>query len=467
MEKTLMGFNAEITGGAGTRYLVLTRPGLHRNEIGFEAEMIANNVIPGIVALDIREKDSITSLRYHIGGLTTLTNYFKKKKVCKDEFIGVLDRLLAVLLDCGKYFLHDSSLVLDENFVYIDSRSREVFFLYIPVEISRDTAGAVKLFVVNLMVSTGSLETEETWTRQILSLVKADGFNLTCFRQSLRALKDGHGCLHEDLPQDSCAGSAIYNAKENSQPEVRNLSPESVYRHEPDMTGPETTDLAQNESRRLAKRKTLLVFVAAISLAAGILTNIDLRIVKSIPLIRLLLTGPGYFYLGGIALILGILTVLPHRLKRRDKREPAGTALTSSRDKPEEAVHNKTLSAGNITSDGTFFVPGSDPDETALLEECGYPRLYSLNSAEVIVIDKTRFTVGRNKDTCDYTIDNKSIGRIHAQIEEVDGAYFITDLDTKNGTFINGASLLSNKTYQLNNHDRVSFANLDYCFKIN
>ncbi len=52
-------------------------------------------------------------------------------------------------------------------------------------------------------------------------------------------------------------------------------------------------------------------------------------------------------------------------------------------------------------------------------------------------LDEDKLIVGRSDD-CEITIDNLSVSRHHLVIEKVDGIYKVNDLDSNNGTFING-----------------------------
>ncbi|RJP18975.1 MAG: FHA domain-containing protein [Candidatus Abyssobacteria bacterium SURF_5] len=58
------------------------------------------------------------------------------------------------------------------------------------------------------------------------------------------------------------------------------------------------------------------------------------------------------------------------------------------------------------------------------------------------------FDVNRNKmiigraDDCDIVIDNLAVSRHHAIIEKNDGSVLINDLDSNNGTFINGQKII-------------------------
>ncbi len=52
-------------------------------------------------------------------------------------------------------------------------------------------------------------------------------------------------------------------------------------------------------------------------------------------------------------------------------------------------------------------------------------------------IDKDRLVIGRAED-CDITVDNLAVSRHHAIIEKVEATFTVNDLDSNNGTFING-----------------------------
>ena len=61
-------------------------------------------------------------------------------------------------------------------------------------------------------------------------------------------------------------------------------------------------------------------------------------------------------------------------------------------------------------------------------------------------------TIGRS-DACDIKIDDKKISRTHAKFNIVDDELVITDLDSSNGTFVNGKRI--QKATKLKNNDSV------------
>src|SRR5712692_4506881 len=61
-----------------------------------------------------------------------------------------------------------------------------------------------------------------------------------------------------------------------------------------------------------------------------------------------------------------------------------------------------------------------------------------------IPLDKPRFTIGRKPDN-DLVIDNPVVSGHHALIVSEEGAFFIEDLGSTNGTFVNDAKIQKEK----------------------
>ncbi len=109
----------------------------------------------------------------------------------------------------------------------------------------------------------------------------------------------------------------------------------------------------------------------------------------------------------------------------------------------------------------------SFPDKTMVLGRPSRqtPSLVSLSrSYEKILLDRTSILIGRLADSVDYVIQNRAVGKIHAEIKKTGEQYFIIDLNSVNGTYVNGERLICNTEIPVNNGDKVTFANESYTF---
>lgn len=75
---------------------------------------------------------------------------------------------------------------------------------------------------------------------------------------------------------------------------------------------------------------------------------------------------------------------------------------------------------------------------------------------------KLPFTIGRN-ESCDLTIESARISREHVRIEGGPGGYFVRDLGSTNGTFVNGVKI---KDSALNDGDLLMVANYGLTFHL-
>ena len=79
------------------------------------------------------------------------------------------------------------------------------------------------------------------------------------------------------------------------------------------------------------------------------------------------------------------------------------------------------------------------------------------NNKKVSLVAK--ITIGREYDN-DVVVDNKLASRHHAMIQKIKNAYFIKDMGSTNGTFINGVRIPNDKYVKLNPGDKITIGNM-------
>jgi predicted component of type VI protein secretion system len=73
---------------------------------------------------------------------------------------------------------------------------------------------------------------------------------------------------------------------------------------------------------------------------------------------------------------------------------------------------------------------------------------------------KETVIIGRSPES-DLIVPHPSISRKHCQIEVIEGTIFIIDLNSSNGTFINGMRLISEEKHALKASDKLVIGKLD------
>jgi sigma-B regulation protein RsbU (phosphoserine phosphatase) len=93
-----------------------------------------------------------------------------------------------------------------------------------------------------------------------------------------------------------------------------------------------------------------------------------------------------------------------------------------------------------------------------------FPALVFVQGSEQknIVLNRTPFTVGRKVDK-DLVIADPRVSRDHAQITQEGQDFFLVDLSSKHGTFVNGERI---NRQRLERNDRLEFGARDSAYVI-
>lgn len=75
------------------------------------------------------------------------------------------------------------------------------------------------------------------------------------------------------------------------------------------------------------------------------------------------------------------------------------------------------------------------------------------------------FIIGKQEGLCDYIITKSTVSRLHLRVDETEDGYQITDLNSTNGTFVNGRCLSANETVAVQPGDEISIADLKFRLK--
>ena len=81
-----------------------------------------------------------------------------------------------------------------------------------------------------------------------------------------------------------------------------------------------------------------------------------------------------------------------------------------------------------------------------------------------IYMQEFPFFIGTLKTKVDYVIDSRSVSRFHAKIEQESEQFFLVDLNSTNGTFVNGQRLEPNEKCMIYPGDLIAFAEIGYRF---
>ena len=93
--------------------------------------------------------------------------------------------------------------------------------------------------------------------------------------------------------------------------------------------------------------------------------------------------------------------------------------------------------------------------------------LHPVSGRQFRIEKATRLTIiGQLKEQADLVLPSTAVSRVHASIEQRAGNWYLKDMNSRNGTWVNEQELYGEEEQELINGDQIRFADLIYQVKI-
>lgn len=414
----------------------------------YQIRMIQENPVQQLLSMHKKRIDKYEYLYFDITSKITLGQLLKRRKLKRWEFLLLIKSLIKGLELSKLYLLQGGSFILLEDYIYVDPVSLELSLAYIPVSASEHTLEDLKVLLIDLIVYKASFETsaEGSFAYEFLETVKGESFGL----------KQLTGCIHK-----------LENRGETVRSMPQYASEEEAEKRETDKSRSQKPQIIQKavktERKSTVEKDRGSFLLVQLFFAAG-----------AIFLFRLFYYSPQNPELstaiGVVILVAACDYLLVTKLKLWDKK----TAKKEKTTKKKAIEKINPIKQRKEAAIEAAFAKEPEQDihrgalETELLIDTQVD-LVVLESAdeekpEKIYIDKPSFVVGRLKTQVDWVSDNNAVGKLHAELIKKEGVYYIKDLNSKNGTYINGERIASNEMHPIKDNDRIAFANSEYRF---
>ncbi|KNY25073.1 DUF6382 domain-containing protein [Pseudobacteroides cellulosolvens] len=518
-------FRFEFESDSSSSYLVLRN--LEEDKLQkLQIEMIEQNPHVNIVPLSLRVKNNEYMIFYNITSKITLSKLLKRKNLKKDEFLDLLISICKTILDCKNYYAHDKNFAIDEDMIYVNPANLDASLIYIPVNFQVSFKDVFVQFVKKLIDDLVRIDECEDlgFLQRIRIQLREDIFSikefinfLTGFRYKTESKFDSNRSISEEFAPENDTKNKIVQQKctlikerDNSQeiklPKAAAGDQKAAINIPPSAGTNKLKDQKPNNTfipvgvNSSSSRDTALIYpkksiYAAIGLQALVIIIIAISIIGVLKS-----KGQDFSIILGVAIVLAAVDFLIMRnLFDKNKMIPANITESrsfyiSSKDNQNETrtkedgkghkekhTGNKEIytGLGEIECDavgrmlandlGTEILYDNCKDDTVILKESqNHPYLIGKNDGKnmKIIINKDSFLIGRLKSEVDCEINNTSISKIHTEIIKRDGHFFIKDLNSSNGTYVNSERIKSNFEIEIKNHDIIGIANLEFEFLV-
>ena len=103
-------------------------------ETDYRINMVMNNDIYGLLPISVRYVDGKVNLNYDITSMTSLENHYLRNKISGKELYDLVNSIYKMTQAMKEFLLDINNIWLDFEGIFIDKKTREIKFCYLPVK---------------------------------------------------------------------------------------------------------------------------------------------------------------------------------------------------------------------------------------------------------------------------------------------------------------------------------------------
>lgn len=408
-------------------------------EESYESRMLMVNAIDGLLKFRFRQTEDGVLYYYEITSKQPLSRILEGRWIGRNEITGLIASIARILERMENYLLLESRILLEPEYIYVNPEDFKIFLCLVPGR-EADFPKAMEQLLQYILKK---VDHEEK-----------DGV-LLAYRLYQESQKQFYGMdnLLKWLSQETKAAAGPEDEKSNFAPQIIKFDssiPETTEPLSPEY-GKEVRPKQQKEKKTTVRR--------GVPVIAGILMT---------PGLVWLIKGTGFFaeypfllaawY--GVWGIFGLALWIIKRIFAENVEESSWEVPFLSEESPLEKAEVSPAAAPTIPP--VMETQLLTPENTG---QKGIRYLVSLDKQqEDIPIPYFPFIIGKKSEIADYTLNKDTVSRLHVKLEEKDGGYQITDLNSTNGTMVKGVMLQNNETRFLEIGDEIYIADSGFRF---
>lgn len=421
-------------------YLVIEADS-EENMEDYMIHMTEHNEIPGLLPLQVRKMDGSCYLYYEITSRQPMVDVYEKKVLTSQDILYILSEIQEVLESVRKYLLNPQQILFDPQYMYVNPESLRISFCYFPSSGSRFSVSVLAEYILKKLDHQDSKAVSLGYIFYQRS--SGDNFSLS---ETL------HEILENDWKENNKKGTETSYEQTDAGAEPAgsevNIKPEE--------------DVKKNDVFQENRKNRIQLF----------------RIIHPAVLISMLFIAAGTEILlyyqwidlteaGGVLFLSLALAILANRFWLKQKEKKAGRDENDVNLREERAILREDME--NLRNElyqtdlrnqhgyDTQLLSDLNSEDTGLVLSGENPEKYPL-----IRLQDKILIVGKTKGQADILLQEAAVSRIHARLEKRQGSTFVRDMNSKNGTYVNGIRLKPQEEAEIREGDIVQFANVRY-----
>lgn len=396
-------------------YLLFPMKEDQKEEYSFQ--MLSQNTIPGLLSCHVRYIEELSYFSYEISSKKSLLQEYSDKKIGYKELKELFHAINTILKNAAEFLLEKEGFVFEPEYIFIDLETEDFCCVYLPVEICLDSRNKYRGLADFLLDRTDHKDEHAVnIVYQFYKMSKEEFFSFDTFIGFMEK---------EEL---------IFRAQERRKEEKERSVDERMVRD-----NNRILETQEREEEKETEKKAFHWKVPGVLSAAGILL---IGIYLFVPMGEKLAF---YFLLAGLTIIAVAVILWGMAFYNRFGRSSQEDFMELDTPVTVEEYFDDMLDNETV-----YF----DEELTLRLKwkEGRFSKEYALTKYPV--------TVGKLRESVQLYIEDASISRLHARFTLQDETIIVQDLDSTNGTWVNGKKLAAGEEAVIRRNDEIQFGKI-------
>lgn len=434
------------------------------NTDSYQVRMLVGNVIPSLLKCRIQGMDGRFLVYFDITSKQALSVLYEEKKMGVEDLRLIFGGFVKAMEDAAEYLMNPGQFIISPEYIYTDIEKQEIYFCMMP-GYEKDIKEQFQFLTEYILPKIDHQDQDAVILGYgVYKRAMEDSFHLEHIKEELYKTQGQQGTTTTKAEQ--------MKTESEQRQESEDFNPEEEGFWENEEINQEFVRDGEKSKRLSLPQKTGVIVLAAILLCGiaattlmGYLPYLETGTILGI-IIVLVACVMLFVYVSKIKKKPGALR--QGREEERDKPKGiTGKVPTDQTDQSQNTIKSVVKSTNKPVVKSSQL--HADYGETVVLSAGAVSGPASLVSKEpgelaTIYINEDLTVIGKLETACDAVISLPTVSRIHAKIKKKEDAYYLTDMNSRNGTAVNGRLLLPDEEYRLEPEDEVDFAQARYIF---
>ncbi len=399
---------------------------------GYEYQMCMHNHLESILNFKPRTQNGANYLYYEVSGMQSLDILLQSQKLKRSLAVELAKAIIILCEEFSEHVLDIEKLIWNPKYLMYHMNNGELRFVYeFGAEEEKSRSSRLEPFLECLVEHLDYQD--EILVSQVYQVYES----LLDQKEQFHLLEEMKQLLHALEPQAERDRQENVMQTGEVTPQIYPEDPFEQNKMEQEIiTVPEKSKVIEKQGKHLKKGLLILLL-----LDAGVLF-----VWQPLTILKI-------FFCVALG---GVLLWLNAYVRRQEKRK-------KEKKKQEEQQAEYLEEYQNLTN---MYDSEQGGTRMISLEEMG-GALYNLQGGEpqCIYISETGKIIGKDAKKAQIMLSQEGISRVHAMVHREGRDCILEDLNSTNGTFVNGEALLPRQPYILKEGDKIHFAGTEYIFR--